>query len=146
MVVSFDLITKEFKVVDLPDSLTKELRSCCFVSKLGESLAVYGYVKSEEGEVSSGVWVMEHDLSFRKLFTIGTTVDKILGFKKNGETIIETRIVGEDTRFTMLDVHVYDPYSQQIKNIGTFGIGDSFFVDSYKESLLLLDRLDSHIY
>ncbi|GJY12604.1 probable galacturonosyltransferase 7 isoform X2 [Tanacetum coccineum] len=45
MVVSFDLITKEFKVVDLPDSLTKELCSHCSVSKLNESLVVYGSIK-----------------------------------------------------------------------------------------------------
>ncbi|GJW98381.1 hypothetical protein Tco_0180189 [Tanacetum coccineum] len=73
MVVTFDLITKEFKVVDLPDSLTKELWSCCSVSKLRGSLVVSGYIKVE-GALCCGVWVMEHDSSFRKLFTIRALV------------------------------------------------------------------------
>ncbi|GJV14878.1 hypothetical protein Tco_1360201 [Tanacetum coccineum] len=81
MVVSFDLITKEFKVV--------------------------------KGAFCCGVWVMEHDLSFRKLFTIGAPVDRIMGFEKNDETIF--KIEKEDGRFTTLNV--YDPCSQQIKNL-----------------------------
>ncbi|GJX59467.1 probable galacturonosyltransferase 7 isoform X2 [Tanacetum coccineum] len=142
MVVSFDLVTKEFKVVDLPDSLTKELWSCCSVSKLRGSLVVFGYIEVEEA-IHFCAWVMEHDSSFRKLFTIGAPVDeidKILGFKKNGETIFETR--KNDIRFTTLDV--YDPCSQQIKNLGISG-ASSFFMGSYKESLLLLDHSDLYI-
>ncbi|GJR38203.1 ribonuclease H-like domain, reverse transcriptase, RNA-dependent DNA polymerase [Tanacetum coccineum] len=75
LVVSFDLITKEFKVVDLPDSFTNELYHYPHVSvsvcKLSESLVVFGYTKVEEA-LCCDVWVMDHDLSFRKLFTIGT--------------------------------------------------------------------------
>ncbi|GJX87327.1 probable galacturonosyltransferase 7 isoform X2 [Tanacetum coccineum] len=142
MVVSFNLITKEFKVVNLPDSITKELWSRCTVSKLRESLVVVGYIKADEA-IHFGVWVMEHDSTFRELFTIGApVVDKILGFRKDGETIFQTR--KEDTRFTTLDV--YDPCSQQINNLGISGVGDSFFMDSYKESLLLLDHSDLRIY
>nr|GEV67851.1 hypothetical protein [Tanacetum cinerariifolium] len=110
MVVSFDLITKEFKVVD--EAL------CC------------------------GVWVMENDSSFRKLFTIGAPANKVLGFRKNGEPIFE--IGKESPPFTTLDV--YDPCSQQMKNLRISGVEGSFFMGSYKESLLLLDHLDSHIY
>ncbi|GKF50083.1 hypothetical protein Tco_0143334, partial [Tanacetum coccineum] len=87
MVVSFDLITKEFKVVDLPDSLTNELDGSASVSKLRESLVVYGSI-NVDGTDGCGVWVMEHDSSFRKLFRIGPPY-YILGFRKSGEPIFE---------------------------------------------------------
>ncbi|GKA59044.1 probable galacturonosyltransferase 7 isoform X2 [Tanacetum coccineum] len=75
MIVSFDLITKEFKVVDLPDSLRNELDGAhVSVAKLRESLIVY-----VNGAECCGVWAMEQDSSFRKLFTIGVRVSKIWG-------------------------------------------------------------------
>ncbi|GJW98387.1 RNA-directed DNA polymerase, eukaryota [Tanacetum coccineum] len=61
MLVSFDLITKEFKLVHLPDSLTYKQRV-----------------------------PVSHDSSFKKLFSIGAPFKQILGFKESGEPIIET--------------------------------------------------------
>ncbi|GKA76497.1 probable galacturonosyltransferase 7 isoform X2 [Tanacetum coccineum] len=139
MVVSFDLTVKKFKVVDFPDSLTNSLTKDWFlpvsVSKLRGSLIVSGYTKVEEA-VHCGVWVMEHDASFRKLFTIGAPIHRILAFKESGEPFFENP--NKD------GLDVYDPCSQQIKNLGISG--ESFFMGSYKESLLLLNHLDSHIY
>ncbi|GJS03146.1 probable galacturonosyltransferase 7 isoform X2 [Tanacetum coccineum] len=141
MVVSFDLITKKFKVVELPDSLTKELCSHCSVSKLNESLVVYGSIKVQ-GAGCCGVWVMEHDSSFRKLFSIRAPLYTLFGFRKNGEPIFE--IPNADGQFTTLNV--YNPSSQQIKNLGILGEEGSVFMGSYKESLLLLAHSDLHIY
>ncbi|GKB41270.1 probable galacturonosyltransferase 7 isoform X2 [Tanacetum coccineum] len=138
ILVSFDLITKEFKFIDLPHSLTTDLWSCS-VSKLRESLVVYGSIYVE-GLESCGVWVMEHDLSFKKLFSIGAQVNKILGFRESGEPIFET-VKG---LFNTLDV--YDSCSQQINGLGIDGVSGTFSMGSYKESLLLLDHLDLHIY
>ncbi|GKE25526.1 probable galacturonosyltransferase 7 isoform X2 [Tanacetum coccineum] len=157
MVVSFDLITKEFKLVDLPDSLTYKPhgRVPVFVSKLRESLVVYGSI-DVEGAESCGVWVMQHDSSFKKLISIGARVDKILGFRESGEPIFET--VKDFRPFNTLDIYdlfntldvntldVYDPCSQQINNLGICGVEGSFFMDSYKESLLLVDHSNLHIY
>ncbi|GKE01073.1 hypothetical protein Tco_1389056 [Tanacetum coccineum] len=140
MVVSFDLITKEFKVINLPDTLTNKLLfHVVSVFKL-RSLVVYGSI-NVVGAECCGVWVLEHDSSFKKLFAIGIPYYRILGFKKSGETMFETR--NEDEMFTTLDV--YDPCTQQIKNIGISGVRGSFFMGSYKESLLLLHS-DLHIY
>ncbi|GJT68543.1 hypothetical protein Tco_1020023 [Tanacetum coccineum] len=157
MVVSFDLITKEFKLVDLPDSLTYKPhgRVPVFVSKLRESLVVYGSI-DVEGAESCGVWVMQHDSSFKKLISIGARVDKILGFRESGEPIFET--VKDFRPFNTLDIYdlfntldvntldVYDPCSQQINNLGICGVEGSFFMDSYRESLLLVDHSNLHIY
>ncbi|GKF69656.1 probable galacturonosyltransferase 7 isoform X2, partial [Tanacetum coccineum] len=137
ILVSFDLITKEFKFIDLPHSLTTDLWSCS-VSKLRESLVVYG--SKVEGAGGCDVWVMEHDLSFKKLFSIGAQVNKILGFRESGEPIFET-VKG---LFNTLDV--YDSCSQQINGLGIDGVSGTFSMGSYKESLLLLDHLDLHIY
>ncbi|GJV59738.1 hypothetical protein Tco_1465838 [Tanacetum coccineum] len=106
MLVSFDLITKEFKVIDLPNSLTNELTyGFVSVSKLRESLAVYGSIM------------------------------------KSGEPIFEVvKELGVST------IDVYDPSSQHIKSLGIDGVEGIFFMGSYKESLLLLDHSDSHIY
>nr|GFA12979.1 hypothetical protein [Tanacetum cinerariifolium] len=128
-------------VVKLPDSLTKVLCSHCSVSKLNESLVVYGSIKVQ-GAGCCGVWVMEHDLSFRKLFSIRAPLYTLFGFRKNGEPIFE--IPNADEQFTTLNV--YDPCSQKIKNLGISGLAASFFMGSYKESLLLLAHSDLHIY
>ncbi|GJW98385.1 hypothetical protein Tco_0180193 [Tanacetum coccineum] len=84
---------------------------------------------------------MEHDSSFRKLFSIGARVNKILGFMESGEPILDCgNNYGQLTTLV-----VYDPRSQQTKNLGISGEGRSFFMDSYNESLLLLDHSDLHI-
>ncbi|GJR38202.1 probable galacturonosyltransferase 7 isoform X2 [Tanacetum coccineum] len=145
MVVSFDLVTKEFKVVDLPDTLTNKFVLYVSVSKLRGSLVVSGYIKAEEARCC-GVWVMERDSSFRKLFSIGASIYNILGFRENGEPIFETP-KADGQQWATLDV--YDPSSQQIKNLeypGYSGKAGSFVMGSYKESLLLLDHPDLQIY
>nr|GEX25057.1 hypothetical protein [Tanacetum cinerariifolium] len=84
---------------------------------------------------------MERDSSFRKLFTIGAPVYYILGFRKSGEPIFEVvKELGVST------IDVYDPCSQHIKSLGIDGVNGIFFMGFYKESLLLLNHSDSHIY
>ncbi|GKB84757.1 hypothetical protein Tco_0957029 [Tanacetum coccineum] len=131
------VIDRNSKVLDLPHSLKNKLYRYVCVSKLRESLVVYGSINVDEAECC-GVWVMEHDSSFRKLFTIAAPVYYILGFRKSGEPIFETlKEFGESS------VDVYDPSSEQIKNLEIYGENSSFFMVSYKESLLLLDHSDS---
>nr|GEX13215.1 hypothetical protein [Tanacetum cinerariifolium] len=60
---------------------------------------------------------------------------------KSGEPIVETlKELGESS------VDVYDPPSEQIKNLEIYGEKGLFFMGSYKESLLLLDHSDSRLY
>lgn len=74
-ILSFDMIAKEFKVVDVPYSLTKQIHyGLITISKLRESLVMLGFYMGnvELDELAGGVWIMEHDgviTSFRKLFT-----------------------------------------------------------------------------
>ncbi|GJQ94763.1 hypothetical protein Tco_0005902 [Tanacetum coccineum] len=92
-----------------------------------------------------GVWKIEHDESFTNLFTISTpdyTINNILGFRKNGEHVMETQ--KEDEEFAALEV--YDPGSERISNLGIYGEKGSFFMDSYKETLLLLNHSNGCVY
>nr|GEU62023.1 hypothetical protein [Tanacetum cinerariifolium] len=142
MIMSFDLIAKDIRLVDIPLSciLSNPFPIHFFISKLRESLVLF--VPNERVEIPvCGVWKMEHDASFTKLFTINTpnyTINNILGFRKNGELVMETRKDDEE----LAALEVYDPCSERISNLGIYGKKGSFFMDSYKETLLLLDELD----
>ncbi|GKG59479.1 hypothetical protein Tco_0605130, partial [Tanacetum coccineum] len=43
-------------------------------------------------------------------------------------------------------LEVYESCSKGIKNLGIYGKEGSFFMSSYKETLLLLDHSDSCVY
>ncbi|KAJ9542041.1 hypothetical protein OSB04_028547 [Centaurea solstitialis] len=135
LIMSFDLSTNEFKMVDLPDSLAKLRAKLDFsVSSLRDSLAVIEYTHS--GSDSGLTWkqvcttrrVMDHGDSkaFPKLFTIKVhntrhvSVAWTLGFRKSGE-------------------HIH------ILELGIGGNRHSFSGSLYTESLHLLDHVDGHI-
>ncbi|GKC90754.1 hypothetical protein Tco_1151403 [Tanacetum coccineum] len=111
MIMSFDLITREIKVVDIPRSCitNNSFSGCYYISKLLESLILL--VSNKEVDIPVyHVWKMEHNGSLTKLFTINTpglTINNILGFRKNGELVME--IQKEDQAFAALEI--YDPYN-----------------------------------
>ncbi|GJS20099.1 F-box/kelch-repeat protein-like protein [Tanacetum coccineum] len=150
MIMSFDLITKAFKVVDILDSIINQFHRAFYISKLRESLILFGYTRENEmpEDAVCGVWMMVHDgvkTSFRRIFTIDTpisSVNEILGFRKNGEPIIEARKM--DSQFAAFEV--YEPRSQHITNLGIYGGDGTFFLSSCTESMLLLDHADCSIY
>ncbi|GJY56323.1 retrovirus-related pol polyprotein from transposon TNT 1-94 [Tanacetum coccineum] len=149
MIVSFDLDAKEFKAIDLPDTITNPFTSPIrfIISKLKGSLVVI--VPHREIKVLK----MEPNCSFTQLFTINTScITDIVGFRKNGELVVETQETpgrwvffgGTGYIGNMYSaLEVYDPCSKQITHLGMFGRNGSFFISSYKETLLLLDHSDS---
>nr|GEV32419.1 hypothetical protein [Tanacetum cinerariifolium] len=124
MIVSFDLINKEFEVVDVPDSITNRFLFGFSISKLRESLIVFGYVRDYE------------------MFTDDYCGVSMMVRAENGEPIIVAQ--KEDEQFPTLEV--YEPHSRQITNLGIFGADGLFFMSSCTESMLLLDHPDSCIY
>ncbi|GJQ94762.1 F-box protein-like protein [Tanacetum coccineum] len=144
MIMSFDLIAKELKAIDLPDKITDAFPTPIrfILSKLKGSLVVIVPHRQVK------VWKMEPDCSFTQLFTINTPdsyITDIVGFRKNGELLVETK---EWRGWPVLynresALEVYDPCSKQITNLGISGQNGTFFVSSYKETLLLLDHSDS---
>ncbi|GJV47522.1 integrase, catalytic region, zinc finger, CCHC-type containing protein [Tanacetum coccineum] len=75
------------------------------------------------------------------------SITKILGFGENDEVILET-FREEAKQFGIYDsaVEVYNPWSRNIIKYPIYGQRNSFFISSYKETLLLLDHLDSSVY
>nr|GEV66681.1 retrovirus-related Pol polyprotein from transposon TNT 1-94 [Tanacetum cinerariifolium] len=66
---------------------------------------------------------------------------RVLELRKNGEVIIENI---DDTNSSAIEV--YEPSSGHINGIGFYGTSDSFSMNSYMETLLLLDQSNSIIY
>ncbi|GJT98700.1 hypothetical protein Tco_1094218 [Tanacetum coccineum] len=148
MIVSFDLIAKEFRAIDIPDKIIfpVPLPFRFIISKLKGSLVVI----VPRGEVK--VWKMEPECSFTQLYTIKTPdsyISDIVGFRKNGKLVVETQDRGGRLRFfgeKDSALEVYDPCSNDINNLGFSGQNGSFFISSYKETPHLLDHSDSCVY
>ncbi|GJR48789.1 reverse transcriptase domain-containing protein [Tanacetum coccineum] len=95
LILSFDLITHEFKKVNLLDNLANQFPVYFSISKLRESLVVS---TTEVNKRVYGVWMMGEEggamTSFKKIFTINTpdsVVSKVLGYKKSGDPIMEIK-------------------------------------------------------
>ncbi|GJZ61067.1 hypothetical protein Tco_0617204 [Tanacetum coccineum] len=146
LILSFDMITHEFKEVHLSDSIAKQAPRNIFISMLNESLIVSAYTNVVNDGRVYGVWMMGEEggvmTSFTKLFNIKTPHDSsirmLFGFTKSSEPIIET--VTEYLRFTK--INVYESCSKHINDLGIARIIGSFFICPCTETLLLLDHLD----
>nr|GEV62101.1 hypothetical protein [Tanacetum cinerariifolium] len=98
LILSFDLITQEFKEINLPHNLPNPLSVNFRISKLSESLVVSTSIDEVNGLVY-GVWMLREEggvmTSFKKLFNIkrpdDSAIGTVLGFTMSGEPIIETR-------------------------------------------------------
>ncbi|GJZ29300.1 putative F-box domain-containing protein [Tanacetum coccineum] len=98
LILSFDLITHEFKEVNLPVSIANQVSLDISISRLNESLVVSACTNEVNGLVY-GVWMMGEEggvmTSFTNLFTVNTpdlslSLRRLLGFRKSGQPIMET--------------------------------------------------------
>ncbi|XP_024990285.1 putative F-box protein At3g16590 [Cynara cardunculus var. scolymus] len=158
LIMAFDMVSDEFIEIALPDSLAHlpddldHLPELAFsISKLRESLVVLEYTKNTSKHQVCGVWMMEHGDPkwFTKLYTIEAPYERIertLGFSKSGKPIIEK----DFDFFGHFDLEatlaVYEPCTEQIKDLEIHVTDNSVFVNSYTESLLLLHEEDGLIY
>ncbi|KAM0056939.1 hypothetical protein Hdeb2414_s0006g00224401 [Helianthus debilis subsp. tardiflorus] len=143
------MTSEEFREVNLPDSLIYEGSiDYLNISNLRESLVV---LDQNTQENVCCVWPMKDDgvsKSFTKLFTIyspDATLLSVLEFRRSGEPVIEILDNDADPRYVLSLLAIYEPKSKHISNLGINGIG-SFYVCSYKETLLLLDQPDFTLY
>ncbi|CAK9158914.1 unnamed protein product [Ilex paraguariensis] len=136
LIVSFDLGEEVFDEIVLPDALAGEIATNLSISVFRESLAVIEYDK-EIGTMSCCVWVMkEYGVaeSWTRLFNIDLegTLEKIIGFRKNGEVLLSPR---------SCKLVAYDPKTGLIKDLEILGNTRSFHVDTYMETLVLLQEI-----
>ncbi|GJZ63504.1 F-box/kelch-repeat protein-like protein [Tanacetum coccineum] len=124
-----------------PDSLVNEVYRFLTISKLRDLLLCLTQFIWSTGII---LWCMDDGnvASFKKMFNfdmIDTSVDKILGFMKRGEPVLESYQELEESDLSVLEA--YEPWSEHMTNLGIYGVNGSFFMDSYVETLLLLDHL-----
>lgn len=114
----------------------------------------HNYFEEEDMAVVCDVWRMKDGVtkSFTKLFSLKTSNEiayhtDILGFRKNGETIIERFYVDEDYDGQVASVfEVYDPSSRHMTNVIWDAENDSsVLLTSYIETILLLGESNSII-
>ncbi|XP_042755759.1 uncharacterized protein LOC111903680 isoform X1 [Lactuca sativa] len=149
LIMSFDLTNEKFEVVDLPDRVAILRLSQFSVSKLRESLVMLeynrrGYDASNVEQVCCTVWLVERgvETSFTKLFSIKAPGDllTIVGFTRKGGPITELQEYVFDSTEELV---VYEPNSEQSNHLIS---GSLFIVNSYTETLVLLDSSDCSSY
>nr|XP_043634554.1 putative F-box protein At5g62060 [Erigeron canadensis] len=134
LIMSFDMSSEGFEEVCLPDYLARLIIYDLSIFKRMESVVV---LEMDDTRTYFGVWMMEQGVtkSFTKLFTVmtpgGSLFCRLRGFMKNGEPIVDH---GSDALFA------YGSYSEPIKDLGIVGDSESFDVNSYMETLLLIDQ------
>ncbi|KAJ9544033.1 hypothetical protein OSB04_023740 [Centaurea solstitialis] len=144
LIMSFDLTTREFREVDVPNSLHHSYHMS--VSRLRESLVLLDMDPYHKHVFH--VWVMDggDSKAFTKLFTINppnADVWQTLGFSERGEPIIEW--TNDEIDGSTSALGIYEHGSGDIKDLGIRGNHDSFYGSCYTESLLLLDHEDGRI-
>ncbi|GKD96507.1 F-box domain containing protein [Tanacetum coccineum] len=150
MIVSFDLVTHQFHVQDMPEQIgVGEFSPPCYISQLGDFLIISGSFDFGDCRIIYA-WALEVEGGFfsscRLLFTIlhpASHYLKLLGFSKDKEPIVEAMIVHQWYRL----LHVFHPTIQYFQNIGVEANRDLFFIGPYKESLILhTERSNEIIY
>ena len=147
MIVSFDLVNHNFSVLDIPDRLRVLLPVPFYISKLRESLVIFGNMIGNQWNTLF-IWQLKLDgvnkiKSFKTLFNIFTPhLLKLLGFTNSGDPIVES-----DQPYQMdHTLQVFQCRSQEFINLRVEADAGSFFMSPYNESLLLLTLPDCSIY
>ncbi|XP_059450108.1 F-box/kelch-repeat protein At3g06240-like [Corylus avellana] len=136
VIVLFDMEDEAFLEVAMPKSLQGAEHLNVTVATVDGLLALVPFNESGNEEFHS-VWVMkEYGVaeSWTKLFDIdiGERLERVIGVTKNGEVLL--------TKAGKL--FSYGPSSQQTLDLHICGQTDSFSLDTYVESLVLLNITD----
>ena len=130
-ILAFDLGDEVFREILLPEELSY---TDCYVSVYGNSIAF-----SRRKSYSLNIWVMKEygvASSWTKVFTVpdqraGVFIPLPRGFRRNGEVVL---IVDDEGKHVSMDLE-----NQKMKDL-MIDSSVSSFIDSYVESLLLLDK------
>jgi F-box interacting protein len=139
-ILAFDLGSESFREILMPKGT--ELHRCPQVSVSGDgkSLALFTRSNDKDDGTSFDIWVMKeycmHE-SWTKLITLrpqGSLHPQVICFRKSGEVLL---VLSErySQRQTLVSL---DLVSQQLYKLGNFEY-EYFSIDSYEESLVLLD-------
>ncbi|GJX21657.1 F-box domain containing protein [Tanacetum coccineum] len=140
LIVSFDLVTHQFHVQDMPEQVgVGEFSPPYYISQLGDSLIISGSFGFGDYRIIYA-WALDFQDGFISscslLFTISHPAGhflKLLGFSNDNEPIVEAEIVQQWYR----SLQVFHPIIEGFVNIGVEANRDSFFIGPHKESLIL---------
>ncbi|KAK4723622.1 hypothetical protein R3W88_026401 [Solanum pinnatisectum] len=135
LVKTFSIADEVFGEIMLPDALVGVTTMNLSIMLFEESVAVVKY-GSEIGGDSCEVWVMKQYgvlESWSRLYHINLVagMEKVVGFRNNGEVLFSTR---------RNDLVSYDPNSGRNMSLGIQGISSLFYVQNYRESLIMFNR------
>ncbi|KAA0057362.1 hypothetical protein IC582_010111 [Cucumis melo] len=135
-ILRFDIVKECFSTIDLPDCLANSSPYDLKVAVLGGALSIIlcGWYCFET--YMSSVWVLrKYDIpeSWTKLIRSGPSQELgiVLGLRENGLMLMESKR-GE--------VVLYNPYIRLMRSLGIYGAEGTFYLDSYVESLALLNE------
>ncbi|GJW65963.1 F-box domain containing protein [Tanacetum coccineum] len=146
MIMSFDMNTKHFALIDIPKTLKNILPIPFYISKLENSLVLFGNLIGPVRQTFV-VCVVEVNggaiTSFSNMYNIDTEQSlKLLGFKNLGEPIVEAQ-----SPYNMANsLKVYQHFIQHFHHLGIEGDGGSFFMSSCIDSLVMATEEDCVIY
>lgn len=134
-ILRFEMVEECFSIIALPECLVSSSPCDLKVAVLGGALSILlcGWYCFET--YVSSVWVLQKydmPLSWTKLvsFEPSQELGMVLGLRENGEILMESKS-GE--------VVLYNPENQLMKGLGIYGAEGSFYLDTYVESLALLN-------
>lgn len=147
LIISFDMTTHEFTTIDIPDDLACRSSRILSISKVSEALVLLEY-DVRMGRRVCDVWIMDDGVptSFTKLVTIseqGGFFRYICEFTPRGEPRFHKSYI---PNLCTSSTFVYKPCSQHINDLRIIAYDLSFYVESYMESLLLIDQSDCSFY
>jgi F-box interacting protein len=135
-IVSFNVGDDAFGEMAVPEELQGYLLNMA-VTVLNGYLALVP-CNRRSGDECHSVWVMKEygtAESWTKLFDIGIEggLERVIGFTKNGEVLLVTK----DGKLVS-----YEPSSQETMDLHIRGLTKSFYLDTYVESIVLLNVAD----
>ncbi|KAJ8527795.1 hypothetical protein K7X08_015246 [Anisodus acutangulus] len=136
LIMVFDLNEEIFQELSLPEILVNELPTNLNAAECRESLAVYQY-DTRDWSSRCSIWVMKRygdTESWRKEYNV------VLGYRHMGMVLgfrNDSSILFTDTTGTLT---AYNPETHNRERHGILGSRYSFYFDSYRESLGLLDK------
>ncbi|PWA47789.1 hypothetical protein CTI12_AA495630 [Artemisia annua] len=91
-IISFDLVTHRFQMIDIPDQLLRQLPLPFKVSSLGDNLVMSGNIEGDD--LFFSVWVLQviggTISSFTQLLNVPSPTElRLIGFDENIDPFIE---------------------------------------------------------
>nr|GEX50429.1 hypothetical protein [Tanacetum cinerariifolium] len=148
LLVSFDLIGHSFQVHGIDAIFRDGLTVLTYLLSLGNSLILSGSTDETDCYLFCG-WSVLVDVtsltSFTLLFTIPTpNYVKLLGFTNDEISLPIVKVPAPHQLAN--SVQVFNISTQTLQNLAIQGVAGSFFIEQYKESIILLPYPDRELY